>query len=230
MMKKIKIFAVALLSILVLGSCSDESGQYAEPLYTNSQKSNAILICLKSSLDTSIARLCNADGFSSYKDELYKLDYKNIQPMMDTLAAHNLGYLNDSLIRHSNRLAESCGSVVKTTFGSAIDNLVVYDLDKLIKGNSSAITDYFASMQSGTLREGLSSQVAIRMGLFKVSETWEAMQAQYYDIVRKPYSFDVQGYIIEKIVNGIVEEMRCEEYLIRTDSTHRVAAVEMLAQ
>ena len=70
-MKKIKIFAVALLSILVLGSCSDESGQYAEPLYTNSQKSNAILICLKSSLDTSIAKLCNADGFSSYKDELY---------------------------------------------------------------------------------------------------------------------------------------------------------------
>lgn len=229
-MKKIKIFAIALLSILVLGSCSDDSGRYAEPLYTNSQKSNAITICLKASLDTSIVRLCDADGFSSYKDELYKLDYKNIQSMMDTLAAHDFGYLNDSLIRYSNRLAESCGSVVKTSFGSAIDKLVVYDLDELIKGNTSAITDYFASMQSSMLREGLSSQVSIRMGLFKVNETWEAMQSHYYDIVRKPYSFDIQGYIIDKMVNGIVEEMRCEEYLIRTDSTHRVPAVEMLAQ
>ena len=175
-----------------------------------------------------MAHLCNSNGFSSYKDGLYKLDFSANRAMMDTLAAHGFGNLSDSLILHANRMAESCNSVVKTAFGDAIDNLVVYDYDALIKGGDYAITDYFAEMKGNAVKEAMRSQVQIRLNVFGVSNTWNEMVNQYYQITNQPVSYDVQGYVLEKMLNGILEEMRCEEYLIRNDETHRVSADSLL--
>lgn len=228
MMKKIQIFCLAVLSVAFFSSCKDDSGIYVDHLYTTGEKAAAVKACLNSSLDTAVANLCHSGGFSEYKDGLYRLDFSANQAMMDTLAAHGFGNLSDSLIFHTNRMAESCNSVVKTAFGDAIKNLVVYDYDALIKGGNSAITDYFAEMETPTLRDALRSQVSIRMNLFKVTDNWNEMVAQYYELTHQPVSYDVQGYILDKMVNGILEEMRCEEYLIRTDSTHRDSTMRAL--
>jgi len=142
--------------------------------------------------------------------------------LLDTLSAHGYGNLGDSLILYTNRMAEGCGTVVKTAFSDAIKDLTVYDYDALIDGEFTAITDYFAEMKTNTVRDALKSQVSIRMGLFNVNSVWNEMVGNYYSITGTPVSYDVQGYILDKMVNGILEEMRCEEYLIRTDSTHRV--------
>lgn len=227
-MKKFQLLCLAVLCALFFSSCKDDSGIYAGHLFTNSEKASAIKTCLNSSLDTAVAHLCNSNGFSSYKDGLYKLDFSVNRAMMDTLAAHGFGNLSDSLILHANRMAESCNSVVKTAFGDAIDNLVVYDYDALIKGGDYAITDYFAEMKSNAVKEAMRSQVQIRLNVFGVSNTWNEMVNQYYQITNQPVSYDVQGYVLEKMLNGILEEMRCEEYLIRNDETHRVSADSLL--
>ena len=228
MMKKFQLLCLAVLCALFFSSCKDDSGIYAGHLFTNSEKASAIKTCLNSSLDTAVAHLCNSNGFSSYKDGLYKLDFSANRAMMDTLAAHGFGNLSDSLILHANRMAESCNSVVKTAFGDAIDNLVVYDYDALIKGGDYAITDYFAEMKGNAVKEAMRSQVQIRLNVFGVSNTWNEMVNQYYQITNQPVSYDVQGYVLEKMLNGILEEMRCEEYLIRNDETHRVSADSLL--
>ena len=227
-MKKFQLLCLAVLCALFFSSCKDDSGIYAGHLFTNSEKASAIKTCLNSSLDTAVANLCNSNGFSSYKDGLYKLDFSANRAMMDTLAAHGFGNLSDSLILHANRMAESCNSVVKTAFGDAIDNLVVYDYDALIKGGDYAITDYFAEMKGNAVKEAMRSQVQIRLNVFGVSNTWNEMVNQYYQITNQPVSYDVQGYVLEKMLNGILEEMRCEEYLIRNDETHRVSADSLL--
>ena len=227
-MKKFQLLCLAVLCALFFSSCKDDSGIYAGHLFTNSEKASAIKTCLNSSLDTAVAHLCNSNGFSSYKDGLYKLDFSANRAMMDTLAAHGFGNLSDSLILHANRMAESCNSVVKTAFGDAIDNLVVYDYDALIKGGDYAITDYFAEMKGNAVKEAMRSQVQIRLNVFGVSNTWNEMVNQYYQITNQPVSYDVQGYVLEKMLNGILEEMRCEEYLIRNDETHRVSADSLL--
>jgi len=227
-MKKIQLLCLAVLCALFFSSCKDDSGIYAGHLFTNSEKASAIKTCLNSSLDTAVAHLCNSNGFSSYKDGLYKLDFSANRAMMDTLAAHGFGNLSDSLILHTNRMAESCYTVVKNSFGDAIDNLVVYDYDALIKGGDYAITDYFAEMKGSAIKEAMRSQVQIRMNVFGVSNTWNEMVNQYYQITNQPVTYDVQGYVLEKMLNGILEEMRCEEYLIRNDETHRVSADSLL--
>lgn len=221
-MKKIQIFCLAVLCMALFGACKDDTGTYADQLYTNGEKAAAIKACLDSSLDTAVAHLCQSGGFSNYKDGFYKLDYAPSQALFDTLAAHGYSALGDSLILFTNRMAESCSSVVTTAFGDAIEDLVVYDYDALIGGESTAITDYFSEMKSNTVRDALKSQVSIRMGLFNVNSVWNEMAGNYYNITGTPVSYDVQGYILDKMVNGILDEMRCEEYLIRTDSTHRV--------
>ncbi len=228
MMKKIQILCLAVLCAMFFSSCKDDSGTYAEHLFTNSEKSAAIKACLNSSLDTAVAHLCTSGGFSDYKEGFYKLDFSANRAMMDTLAAHGFGNLSDSLILHANRMAENCNSVVKTAFGDAIDNLVVYDYDALIKGGDYAITDYFAEMKGNTVKEAMRSQVQIRMNVFGVSDTWNEMVNQYYQITNQPVTYDVQGYVLEKMLNGILEEMRCEEYLIRNDEFHRVSADSLL--
>lgn len=227
-MKKIQILCLAVLSVVFFSSCNDNSGTYAGHLFTNSEKSAAIKTCLNSSLDTAVAHLCHSGGFSEFKNGLYKLDFVANQAMMDTLAAHGFGNLSDTLLIHSNRMAESCYSVVKTAFGDAIDNLVVYDYDALIKGGDYAITDYFAQMKGDAVKEAMRSQVQIRMNVFGVDNAWNEMVNQYYSITSQPVSYDVQGYILNKILNGILEEMRCEEYMIRYDETHRVSADSLL--
>ncbi len=229
-MKKIRILCLAVLGLALFSACHDNTGTYADNLYTNGQKANAIKTCLESSLDTAVTYLCKADGFSAYKDGIYKIDFASNQAMIDTLAAHGHGNLTDSLVVFTNGMAESCYSVAKTAFSDAITNLVVYDYDELIKGESPAITNYFAKMQKSTVCEAMRSQVAIRMGIFKVNDVWDEMVGTYYTITGKPVSFDVQSYILDKMVDGILEEMRCEEYLIRTDSTHRVEDNRLLGE
>ncbi|MBR4918635.1 MAG: DUF4197 family protein [Bacteroidales bacterium] len=228
MMKKFQFLCLAVLCAMFFSSCKDDSGTYAEQLFTNSEKAAAVKACLNSSLDTAVAHLCTSGGFSEYKDGLYMLDFSANRSMMDTLAAHGFGNLSDSLIFHANRMAESCNSVVKTAFEDAIDNLVVYDYDALIKGGDYAITDYFAEMKSNTLKDAMRSQVQIRMNVFGVDNSWNEMANQYYQITNQPVTYDVQGYILEKMLNGILEEMRCEEYMIRNDETHRVSADSLL--
>lgn len=228
MMKKIQILCLAVLSMVFFSSCKDDSGIYAGQLFTNSEKAAAIKACLNSSLDTAVAHLCTSGGFSEYNDGLYKLDFSANQAMMDTLAAHGFGNLSDSLILHTNRMAESCYTVVKSSVGDAIDNLVVYDYDALINGDDYAITDYFAETKGNAIKEAMRSQVQIRMNVFGVDNIWNDMVGKYYSITNQPVNYDLQGYILTKMLNGILEEMRNEEYMIRYDETHRVSADSLL--
>ncbi|MCR4681032.1 MAG: DUF4197 domain-containing protein [Bacteroidales bacterium] len=227
-MKKFQILCFAILSMALFSSCNDDSGTYVSQLFTDSQKSLAIKTCLEASTDTAVNHLCVSNGFSGYNNGVYRIDYSGVQNVFDTLAAHDYGYLNDSLILFTNRMAEGCGVVVKTAFKDAIGNLVVHDLDELINGDDHAITDYFVQMKSHDLREAMRTPVGIRMDIYKVTETWNDMAGKYYTITNKPLTYDVQGYVIDKMLNGLFEEMRNEEYLIRTDSTHRNSADSLL--
>ena len=97
-MKKLSITLIALFAAVTFFSCKDESGVYAEQLYANGQKENAILACLDACADTALAHLCVTDGFYSYNDEAYRIDYAPLQnSLFDTLQNHGYGDLVDTL-------------------------------------------------------------------------------------------------------------------------------------
>ncbi len=231
-MKKIKLLVLAVLASFFICSCNDKSGDYVEQMYTDSQKSNAFNVALNHALDTAFAHLCVYDGFYQYADAAYRIDFSNISSsVFDTLNNHQLGYLVDSLILYTNRMAESCNaSVVGDIFTNAIDSLVYYDYDAMINGTTTALTDYLELMQGANIKSEMSSPVSIRMSLFSVNDYWNQIMNQYNSFSSIPVNVDLQSYIVDKMLDGFFEEMRLEEYYIRTDSTHQSGADTLLAR
>jgi hypothetical protein len=230
-MKKLKLVCLAVLAAVTLFSCKDETGDFVEQLYTNSQKSAAIKACLKTSADSALNHLCDNNGFYEYLEGEYRINYASLQnSLFDTLNNHGYSYLVDSLILSTNRLAASCKSQISPSITTAIDSLVIVDYDALIDGNATAITDYFKIYQYPSLKSAFQSPVSIRLNLYGVSPVWNEMVLIYMLYNPTPLNFDLQNYIIEKMLDGILEEMRVEEALIRTDSTHRSEKTKMLGE
>ncbi len=229
-MKKLNIvLGMILFAAVTLFSCKDESGDFVEQLYTNSQKEKAIKDCLRTSADSALNHLCVADGYYNYNNATYRIDYSPLQnSLFDTLGRHGYGDLSDSLILYTNRLAESCKAQLAPVFTSAIDTLEIFDYDALIHGDVNVITKYFETYKYQYLRSAFQTPVSIRMSLFGVTQIWNEMIQKYSQYTAVPLNFDVQNYVAEKMLDGLLQEMAVEEALIRTDSTHRDESTEML--
>ena len=231
-MKKLNlIFGLAILSVVLLTSCNDETGQFVEQLHTNAQKNTAIKACLKVSADSALNHLCNNNGFYDYQDGLYRIDYAPLHnSLFDTLENHGYGYLADTLIKNTNLLAASCKAQFASPLTEAIDSLKIIDYDALIHGDGTPITDYFEIYKYGYLKSAFQQPVAIRMDLYNVSGTWALMVNKYIQFTNTPLNFDIQNYIVEKILDDVLEEMRVEEELIRSDSTHRNESTQLFGK
>ena len=229
-MKKLSIIlGMILFAAVALFSCKDESGDFVEQLYTNSQKEKAIKDCLRTSADSALNHLCVVDGFYNYNDATYRIDYSPLQnSLFDTLDRHGYGDLADSLILYTNRLAENCKAQVAPLFATAIDSLEIFDYDALIHGDEDAITKYFETYKYRYLNSAFQTPVSIRMSLFGVTPVWNEMIQHYSQYSASPLNFDIQEYVVEKMLDGLLQEMAVEEALIRTDSTHRDESTEML--
>ncbi len=231
-MKKLNIIlGMILLAAVSLFSCKDESGDYVEQLYTNSQKEKAIKDCLKASADSALNHLCVPNGFYNYNDGVYRIDYAPLRnSLFDTLGRHGYGDLSDSLIRYTNRLAESCKAQLAPSFTSAIDTLEIFDYDALINGEIDAITKYFETYKYRFLKSAFQTPVSIRMGIYNVTPVWNEMLQKYSQYTTEPLNFDIQNYVVEKMLDGLLQEMRVEEELIRTDSAHRSESMELFGK
>lgn len=230
-MKKLKLIGLAVFSVFMLFSCKDETGQYVEQLYTNTQKELAIKDCLRASADTALNHLCEADGFYNYDNGSYRIDYSVLQSsLFDTLSRHGYGDLADSLILHTNRLAENCKAQLAPLFTTAIDSLEILDHDALIKGNMNAITKYFEIYKYQYLKSAFQTPVSIRMNLFGVTPVWNDMLQRYSQYTTVPLNFDIQEYVVGKMLDGLLKEMSIEESLIRTDTAHRSETMELLGE
>ena len=231
-MKKLNIIlGMILLAAVSLFSCKDESGDYVEQLYTNSQKEKAIKDCLKASADSALNHLCVPNGFYNYNEGVYRIDYAPLRnSLFDTLGRHGYGDLSDSLIRYTNRLAESCKAQLAPSFTSAIDTLEIFDYDALINGEIDAITKYFETYKYRFLKSAFQTPVSIRMGIYNVTPVWNEMLQKYSQYTTEPLNFDIQNYVVEKMLDGLLQEMRVEEELIRTDSAHRSESMELFGK
>ena len=231
-MKKLNIIlGMILLAAVSLFSCKDESGDYVEQLYTNSQKEKAIKDCLKASADSALNHLCVPNGFYNYNDGVYRIDYAPLRnSLFDTLGRHGYGDLSDSLIRYTNRLAESCKAQLAPSFTSAIDTLEIFNYDALINGEIDAITKYFETYKYRFLKSAFQTPVSIRMGIYNVTPVWNEMLQKYSQYTTEPLNFDIQNYVVEKMLDGLLQEMRVEEELIRTDSAHRSESMELFGK
>lgn len=230
-MKKLKILAFAILAAVFACSCEDNTDTYVDQLYTNSEKAAAFKTCLTSAMDSAVNHLCVYNGFYQYHNASYRINFSTLQnAVFDTLSHHGKSYLVDSLILRTNRMAESCGSAITSAFTTAIGAMSYQNYDALINGDSTAICEYFELYKYAYLMSTLQSPVSIRMGLYNVTSSWNAVMQAYNQYSNVPVNIDFQNYVIDKMLQGIFDEMELEEINIRTNSSHRVDADALLGK
>ncbi len=209
---------------ILLWSCKDTSGDYIEQIYTNEEMNSAIKSCLTVTKDTAINHLCILNGFN--ENEEYRIDFPTaLQPVSDSLVAHGMGYLMDSLVLKINRSCEMNGNTMTSTFNTVISSIAVTNPETLINGSNSAITDYMKTNYALTLQVALLESFTSQLNTTGALSCLNEIMTEYYNLGGGMINLDLPQYVTNQCLLKVFSEMAVEENLIRTDSQHRVTDI-----
>lgn len=224
------IFSLALL----LGLSSFSSAQVRLPglireksgTFSPSEAGDGIKEALNQGVANAVLNLGKTDGF--FGSTLYKL----LLPPEFTKAEkilRNAGFGKevDKAVLAMNRGAEDAVLLAKPIFVSAIRGMSVTDAINIVRGSDRAATDYFKQRTSDSLKVIFTPSV--KQSLDKTDAT-----RYYADIVntynKLPTTFkklnpDLTGYVVEKSMLALFDQIAKEETLIRKDPAAQTSAL-----
>lgn len=190
---------------------------------TENEAGMGIKEALEKGVSAGISMLNKENGF--FGNELYKvLLPPDALKAEKALRSIGLGGQVDKAILQINRAAEEAVGFAKPIFVDAIKQMTINDaLALLTGGNKRGATDYFQSKTSASLTAAFAP--VIDSALDKTSAT-----KYYSDIVTKynslPTSFskvdpDLKGYVTEKAVKALFDQIAKEELAIRENPAAR---------
>lgn len=201
------------------GSTSSSTGSNV----SESEAGMGIKEALEKGVSAGISLLNKENGF--FGNELYKvLLPPDALKAEKALRSIGLGSQVDKAILQINRAAEEAVGFAKPIFVNAIKQMTITDALSLLTGGSKrAVTDYFQNKTTSQLTAAFSP--VIDSALNKTSAT------KYYgDIVTKynslPTTFnkinpDLKGYVTEKAVKALFDQIAKEELAIRENPAAR---------
>lgn len=190
---------------------------------TENEAGMGIKEALEKGVSAGISMLNKENGF--FGNELYKVllppDALKAEKVLRSIG---LGGEVDKAILQINRAAEEAVGFAKPIFVDAIKQMTINDaLALLTSGNKRSATDYFQNKTTASLTAAFSP--VIDSALDKTSAT-----KYYSDIVTKynslPTSFskvnpDLKGYVTEKAVKALFDQIAKEELAIRENPAAR---------
>ena len=221
-MKKTILILTSLLCMICI-SCQDESGDFIQQMFTDSELTSAARSCLTVSKDTAVSHLCDTDLLNT--NETYRVtfpdnvDFRSLRQVLETQGQSQLLTLLETQM---NAACELMGDNVTSTFNSAISSLTFSSPSELIYGSDNALTTYFQMKCESGLQSALASAMAAKMQLTGAASTWNDILMLYYSSQNAPFSFDLNQYVLQNFMNAIFAEMEKEEALIRHDASHQV--------
>lgn len=224
-MKNIKLL-LFLLPLFFIVSCEDESGEYVNQLYTDNEMVVAIKQCVTACVDTANAHLSVPDsvgvGFYEYNDGEYRISLpQNMQYVIDTLVQYGESDLVENFVRKLNVAASSCGNGIRSFVTSNLNTIDFINPLALLEKDSTAITTYFYSVTYQGFLSTVRNHVSTQATYGEAVQLWSSMCESYRQHTAQDVNFELKTSVAEQMVTGIFEEMKAEEILIRTDSTHR---------
>lgn len=224
-MRKFKLLLLV-LPVLFFSACDDESGLYVEQLYTETEMITALKQCITACGDTANAHLSIPDsaglGFYNYKNGLYRINLPSSASfIVDTLLNHGYEDLTNSFILQLNNAASNCGNGIKSFISNSLNTIDFIDPWTLLKKDSTSIVSHFETYYYVPFVNSTTSLINAQFSSSEVGSAWNELLTEYANYNSHPVTFDLNTYVAQSIVNSIIEEMKLEEILIRTDSTHR---------
>ena len=231
-MKKIKLILFSLVAIVFV-ACTDDTNQYSNQLFTDSELNRAFRQCLTQSADSANSHLCipNSEefGFSNYADEIYRIGLpSNVMYMADTLEVYGLGNKIDTLINRTNYAAELCGNGLKTYYTDLLSVMVFDNPYKLLNGDSTAITSYFEKNYYQSFVARSQTLLAVNFAIHGVNDAWNDVLNIYFMQTGQIVSVDYVNHVAQMMTKAFIQEMKLEETLIRNDVNRRGATTSKL--
>ena len=129
----------------------------------------------------------------------------------------------DDLILSMNRAAEQAAPKAKPIFEDAVKKMTFEDAQKILNGGNTAATDYFKAKTTPQLTDAFKPVIADSMNQVGVTRSYKALTDRYTSLVPfgKMDSFDLDGYVTGKSLDGLFLKVGQEEAKIRTSPAAR---------
>jgi hypothetical protein len=125
-----------------------------------------------------------------------------------------------------NHAAESAAPEAETIFAEAVTEMTIDDARKLLNGGDTSITEYFKSKTSPRLAIAFRPHVEAAMSRNGVTQQYEGLVGQ---VTWSPFgngsSLDINGYVVNKALDGLFYMLGQQEKEIRTNPIARSTAL-----
>lgn len=234
-----KSFVIAITSITALCSCNPKttemilsttndiinSGTNISPALTNADVIKGLKEALSVGTNNSTNIVSKIDGF--YKNPQIFIPWpEEAKTMKEKLLQLGFTKQVNDFETSLNRAAEEASKEAAPIFLNAITNMSIGDGFAILNGNDTAATHYLREKTYAALYEKFSPTVTKAIENVKVTSYWNPLVTKYNLIPGvKKQNPDLNAYVTNKAINGLMLMISQEEMKIRKDPAARVSEI-----
>lgn len=135
----------------------------------------------------------------------------------------------DEFVLSMNRAAEQAAPAAKQIFIDAITSMTFDDAKKILSGGNTSATEFFKAKTTDRLTAAFKPVVDRTMGEVGVARQYKELMGRFDTIpFARTQTFDIDGYVVNKALDGLFHVVGEQETLIRTNPAARTT--ELLRQ
>ena len=165
------------------------------------------------------------DGY--FRNEAIKiLMPEKLRTVEQGLRVVGYGEKVDAFVLSMNRAAERAAPAAKQIFWDAIGAMTFDDAQKILRGGDTAATDFFKRKTTDNLTAAFRPVVERTMSEVGVVRQYQELVGRFKAIpFAQTQTFDINGYVVTKALDGLFHVVGEQERQIRTNPAARTTAL-----